>query len=295
MTSSDLRLQLKAILQHLIGSPINGLEIKPIFGGDINQAYRVTSGNLVFFIKVNTNHYSQLFQKEAQGLTRLREVFDLRVPKVIGTHEGPSHQFLVLEYIEPGKKEKDFDFNFGRHLALGHKKQQDEPYGFSHSNFIGSTKQINDPNKSWVAFYKECRLGYQKDLAEKKGLLPPAISQRLSKLMEKLPQILPEAPNRSLLHGDLWGGNYLVDSHGHATLIDPAVYVGHYEADIAMTELFGGFSSAFYKAYEEVLPLDLDYRRYRTRIYNLYHMLNHLNLFGGSYLSSVEQLIRPFL
>ena len=165
-------------------------------------------------------------------------------------------------------------------------------YGFKNDNYIGASKQINKPKSSWITFFRECRLEPQFKMAERyfdNGFIRDAIN-----LMEKLDKILIEPIKPSLLHGDLWSGNIMTGSNGKAMLIDPAVYVGHAEADFAMTELFGSLPRAFYKAYEEVNPLQPGYKE-RRDLYNLYHLLNHLNLFGSSYLFSVIQSVKRYV
>jgi fructosamine-3-kinase len=173
-------------------------------------------------------------------------------------------------------------------LADLHRHTSDK-HGLDQDNFIGRLPQPNPPTPSWTAFYREHRIGFQMQMARQKGLLPPHRQHALARLMDRLPDLLDDqAIPPSLLHGDLWGGNYLVDAQGQAVLIDPAVYYGHREMDLAMTELFGGFSSRFYDAYDEAYPL-YGYAE-RRALYQLYYILVHLNLFGEHYGGQVDSI-----
>ena len=166
-------------------------------------------------------------------------------------------------------------------------------YGFPIDNYIGSTPQINTPKDSWVDFFRECRLHPQVRMAYDAGYLERSAMRQADSIMERLETLLPEPDHPSLLHGDLWGGNYMTGPDGKAWLIDPATYVGHREADLAMTELFGGFAPAFYSAYRSIAHVDAGYDE-RRDLYNLYHLLNHVNLFGYSYVGSVLHILNRF-
>lgn len=200
----------------------------------------------------------------------------------------------MMEFLEKGKPAKDFWESFGRQLARMHQAGTEGlagegVFGFFEDNFIGAGRQVNTPHKSWISFFRECRLKPQ--LRQAACYLSPDERQGAGRLLERLDDILEEPQRPSLLHGDLWSGNFLAGPDGRAWLIDPAAYVGHAEADLAMTELFGGFPQRFYDAYQEQSPIQAGYRG-RRDIYNLYHLLNHLNLFGESYLPSVRGIIR---
>lgn len=263
-------------------------------GGCISDAKKIKMENgELYLLKINQGS-GDMFEKEANGLRELAKANAVRVPAVLMNDKD----FILLEFIESGRKVKNFFENFGRKFAELHKFSSDS-FGFYEDNYIGSTPQKNvadeKEKESWKEFYFNKRLLFQLKLAERKGHLTSELSSAFSNLENKYDTILSggkEAP--SLLHGDLWSGNYMPDENGEACLIDPAVYYGNREADLGMTKLFGGFSSDFYKAYNEEFPLDDGYE-YRENIYKLYHVLNHLNLFGGGYYSQAVSLIKYYL
>jgi len=230
-----------------------------------------------------------MFAKEAQGLAALREPDVIRVPQplAIGSEEGVP--FLLLEWIETGTRGPQFAERLGRRLADLHRFSGDGQFGFAFDNYIGSTPQPNGVRASWIEFFAERRLRFQLTLAAEKQRVDRAVQREIEQVIDRLPQLLPEPEQPSLLHGDLWGGNLMVDDHGDPVLIDPAPYFGHREADLAMTRLFGGFPSLFYASYQESWPLSDGFEE-RVDLYNLYHLLNHLNLFGSGYLSSVRSI-----
>jgi fructosamine-3-kinase len=174
-----------------------------------------------------------------------------------------------------------------------HKAGGSDMYGFNSDNYIGSTKQINDKNALWTDFFGEKRLLYQVELARSGNLADRSMVTRVENISKRLSSLVPEPDFPSLLHGDLWSGNYLINSQGQAVLIDPAVYYGHREADLAMMRLFGGFPESVFSSYSDVYPLDRGFEK-RVDLYNLYHMLNHLNLFGPSYLGKVRSIISTY-
>lgn len=218
-----------------------------------------------------------------------------RVPRVLAFLEEGSDQLLLMEYIEPGSRGGDFHVRFGRALARLHRTNRNDRCGFYRDNHIGSTPQRNTWSSDWFRFFGEHRLLYQVNLARERGLADQQMMRRTENLVKQLPELLPGLDDNrpSLLHGDLWGGNYLVDRYGDPVLVDPAAYYGHREADLAMTGLFGGFSPAFYRAYQEEWPLEPGFDR-RRDLYNLYHLLNHLNLFGSGYLAGCQAILRRF-
>jgi fructosamine-3-kinase len=174
-----------------------------------------------------------------------------------------------------------------------HRQGRGESFGFPMDNYIGSTPQPNERHSDWHEFFAQQRLGFQVKLALDSGKLDSGLAGDIERIQSRLPDLLPNTDHPALLHGDLWGGNYMVDSNGDPVLIDPATYYGHREADLAMTQLFGGFRNAFYEAYEEEWPLERGFSE-RADLYNLYHMLNHLNIFGGGYLGSVRSIVRGY-
>lgn len=265
-----------------------------VAGGSINRASRLelADGRTVF-CKENSLRHAGLFEGEARGLVALRAADGPRVPEVYGYFDDGSSQFLLIEWIEPGRRDAAFFLRFGRELAAMHRANRSARCGFDRDNHIGATEQRNGWLDGWHEFFAERRIEFQVRLARDRGLLDAAAAASADRLASRLAGLLPDLDDgeASILHGDLWGGNYLVGDSGEPVLIDPAVYYGHREADLAMTELFGGFGGAFYTAYEEEWPLEPGYRD-RRDIYNLYHLLNHLNLFGGSYLGQCLSILR---
>jgi len=264
-------------------------------GGCINSTFLLSlSGGKKFFIKENSRSPRNMFQAEAEGLIALAEEFPLKVPLPLALGKDGSEDFLIMEYIHSAAKAGNFWVQFGSALAGMHKKGRNGQFGFSCDNYIGSTKQINDRMSCWTEFFCEKRLLFQMELARSRNLADKSISDGVEKICRNITSLLPEPDYASLLHGDLWSGNYMADDRGAAVLIDPAVYYGHREADLAMTELFGGFNRTFYTAYNETFPIDKGYGK-RKDLYNLYHMLNHLNLFGSSYSGSVRSILSSYL
>ena len=262
-----------------------------IGGGCIanSSSIKTESGNK-YFVKSYGNK-SNILKNEANGLNELAKSNTIRIPKVIVLDD----EYLVLEYIEQGSRKNNFSSEFGRQYAQMHKYKGDI-FGYLENNFIGSTPQINLPQSdSWVEFFWQNRLLYQFKLAEQNQYVDNSFREMFSKLENAFTSIVEgteETP--ALLHGDLWGGNYIVDITGSAVLIDPAVYYGHREADLAMTRMFGGFDSEFYKSYNDEYPLIHDWE-YRIDLYMLYHVMNHLNLFGSGYFSQAVSIVRKYI
>lgn len=264
-----------------------------IVGGCINDAFAVKlADGREFFVKTNPNPLPGLFAREAEGLEALTAANALRVPMVIG--EAPADAgvpaFLVLEKIVTGQPKQGFYEHFAAAFAQLH-RHQGQRFGFTSDNYLGSTPQPNGWHDDWPGFWAQHRLGHMLRLARQQGQATAELNRLGDRLLARLPHLLATDEPPSLLHGDLWGGNYLVDQDGAAVLIDPAVYYGNREADLAMTRLFGGFEASFYRAYEEEWPLAPDASR-RQPVYELYHYLNHLVLFGSGYLSACLQLLR---
>jgi fructosamine-3-kinase len=200
--------------------------------------------------------------------------------------------FIALEWLGQGAASDTSAAALGRSLAALHRVTSAE-YGLDHDNFIGANPQPNTPHANWITFFRENRLGFQMALAGEKGYLTSRRARLLERVLAHLEEWLPAQPPASLLHGDLWGGNWLTTASGEPALIDPAIYYGHREADLAFTHLFGGFPPAFYVAYRQSWPLDEGHEA-RQDLYNLYHLLNHLNLFGESYGSGVDSILRLY-
>lgn len=248
-----------------------------------------------------------MFEAEAEGLAAMRATGTIGVTEALGIGLEPEAfgqdaSFLLLTWLEPGAKQADFWETFAEELAAMHaadtaflfpERGGQTTFGFPIYNYIGSTPQINTLKSTWVDFFRECRLHPQVRWAYDAGYLERSAMRQADAVMERLESLLPEPDYLSLLHGDLWGGNYMTGPDGKAWLIDPAAYVGHREADLAMTELFGGFAPAFYSAYRSIAHVDAGYGE-RRDLYNLYHLLNHVNLFGYSYVGSVLRILNRF-
>lgn len=264
--------------------------------GGINQTQvlLLSNGERVL-LKSNSHPPKNFFECEARGLKILAQAnAGFKVPEIMGFDPSPHPHFIILEYVEEASSSKEYFEQFGQMLATLHQNTQDN-YGLDHDNFIGKIQQKNTLEKDGLHFFTEHRIGFQQELARETGKLPSKLDKRLDKLRGQLGSILNlDSERPALLHGDLWSGNHFPASVQVPCIFDPAVYYGPREADLAMTELFGAMPQTFYSAYREAFPLDPGYHE-RSKIYNLYHLLNHLNLFGGSYLSSVEAAINEFI
>jgi Fructosamine-3-kinase len=288
-------------LSTLFGSRTKVAHSSRVAGGDINEAFALTltDGSRIF-MKSNTRTNEAFFVSEATGLHAIAQTNTIRTPRILcsGTDENiDGGSFLLLEYIDAKNRTSTYWETFARQLAAMHQASTADftplgKYGFIADNFIGAGKQINTQQQSWIAFFRDCRLQPQFETAS--DYFDAADFRKITKLLDNLDTFLTEPEYPSLLHGDLWSGNFITGTDGKAWLIDPAVYVGHAEADIAMTELFGGFSPSFYEAYCKAVPMQPGYHR-RRDLYNLYHLLNHLNLFGQTYLSSVKRIIDEYV
>jgi fructosamine-3-kinase len=261
-------------------------------GGCINQALRLVDGERSWFVKVNTPGKLDMFEAEQAGLEAMHATATLRVPRPLCTGATAGHSFIVMEYIPFGAAGSGGHRRGGEQLAAMHRHTASR-FGWERDNTIGSTPQPNAWREAWVDFWREHRLGFQLRLAARNGH-GGRLQQLGERLLEGFPVLIDHAPAPSLLHGDLWGGNFGFDAAGEPVVFDPAAYYGDREAELAMTELFGGFSRDFYAAYEAAWPLDAGYGVRRT-LYNLYHVLNHLNLFGGGYAGQAESMISRLL
>jgi fructosamine-3-kinase len=273
------------------GTPFSCNERRTVSGGCINAAYVVSDKTRRFFVKLNDATKSGMFEAEAQGLREIAATQVIRVPQPIcwGTAEDAS--YLVLEFIEMGRGNAAEEL--GRQLAALHRASASR-FGWRINNTIGATPQVNTWSDSWTAFWREQRLGFQLQLAARNGAHSCLLNLG-ERLQGKLDALLQgHVPQPSLLHGDLWSGNWGCDTQGAPVIFDPAVYYGDRETDLAMTELFGGFGPRFYAAYREAYPLDPGYEVRKT-LYNLYHALNHFNLFGGGYAAQAEQMMQRLL
>lgn len=262
---------------------------QPVGGGCINEGQVLTtSTGQRLFLKQNAHAPSDMFAREAEGLAMLRaQTGGPRAPEPLVV----APDFLLLEYLPAGPLAPDYWPTFGQRLAALHAHTQPQ-FGFAHANYIGSTPQPNPWEADGFKFFTEQRLLFQGQLARERGLLTTHHLRQLEHLAARLPALIPEQP-ASAVHGDLWSGNIIPGPAGHACLIDPAAHYGWAEADLAMTMLFGTLPAAFYAAYTAARPLPTGWQQ-RMEIYNLYHLLNHLNLFGGGYLGGVLEVLRKY-
>ncbi|HFD91662.1 MAG TPA: fructosamine kinase family protein [Gammaproteobacteria bacterium] len=284
-----------AIAEHIsaeTGRPFNADKRRAIGGGCINSATLIQDGEQRFFVKLNDADSLPMFAAERAGLEEIIATGAIRAPRPLCHGSSDSQAYLVMEYIENGPPRADMAL-LGEQLAAMHRTQSAQ-YGWKIDNTIGATPQDNTCDDDWCRFWGERRLAPQLELATRNGY-GGILWKRGERLLEKLPQLLDgHQPPPSLLHGDLWSGNYTFDVQGRPVIFDPAVYYGDREADLAMTELFGGFSTDFYRAYESAWPLPEGYAM-RKHLYNLYHILNHANLFGGGYVDQAANIIDRLL
>lgn len=290
-TASPLWATVAAQISRHTGQAFTPENLTPVSGGCINQAFCIRDRERQYFVKLNKAGDLAMFEAEAAGLEEILDSASLRVPQPLCYGNNADDAWLVLEFIDLQSRGNAAALGFG--LANMHRHTA-EAFGWVRDNTIGSTPQKNATDSDWISFWRQYRLGYQLNLARKNGY-----AGSLQSLGERLLSefhhfftdtlLLP-----SLLHGDLWGGNYAFDQDGQPVIFDPAVYYGDREADLAMTELFGGFPPDFQAAYRDTWPVKTGYIT-RKQLYNLYHILNHLNLFGPQYLSQAETTMKKLL
>ena len=261
-------------------------------GGCINSAFRLSDGSQTWFVKRNRAELLDMFEAEAEGLNALADSDTIKVPRALCTGLSGSSSFIVIEYLSIGHGGSEGWREAGTRLAALHRTRAGR-FGWQRANTIGATVQHNEPQEDWIEFWREQRLGFQLTEAARNGYRG-RLQALGEQLLQRFPALIDHAPRPSLLHGDLWGGNIGFTRSGEPVIYDPATYFGDREAELAMTELFGGFGSDFYAAYQEAWPLDPGYRLRKT-LYNLYHVLNHLNLFGGGYASQAERMMQTLL
>ena len=284
---------LRAALEEYLGDPIE--EHASVGGGCIANGCRIETDTRSYFLKWGDASVARTFPGEAVGLEALSAAASaIEVPTVVH-HAPPTDDtpgFLLMQWINSGRKGLDFWSTFGEELAALHRHTHDQ-YGFAASNFIGRLPQDNTWTAPWPSFFRKRRLAPQVQMAQERGYWRPEWDPALRTLYQRLPDLLPAHPPASVLHGDLWSGNFMVTAIGVPALIDPAVYYGHRETDVAMTELFGGFDASFYDAYRRAWALEPGYEK-RRDIYNLYHLINHLNHFGARYAAQVDGVLQHF-
>lgn len=276
-------------ITELTGQPFAGTPQGSRGGGCIHENQVISDGERQFFIKINRESQLDLFITEALGLQALAAVNCIKIPQVIGWGTVEGQAYLILEFLT--LTQRGNWFLMGQQLAQLHRQSVGQKFGWERNNYIGATPQKNDWHSDWADFFCKCRLGYQLQLARRRGGHFPHTEKLLNRVRQvlNLTQVEPV-----LVHGDLWGGNVAFTSAGEPVIFDPAVYYGHREVDVAMSELFGGFSPAFYQGYQSEWALADGYAE-RKIIYNLYHILNHFNLFGGSYWQQAERMMAEIM
>lgn len=264
------------------------VDFQPVGGGCINNGMRlVTSSGEKFFLKMNSFAPKDMFEREMEGLKTLDVPEGPKVPRPYIF--GPD--FILMEDLQPARRVVRYWEDFGKQMAGLHKHTSPQ-FGFGADNYIGSTPQLNNWTDDGYVFFARQRLIYQVELAFEKGLIEVTVRRAVEKLASRLKDLIPPQP-ASLIHGDLWSGNATSDQYGNPAVIDPAAHYGWGEADLAMTALFGKFPDGFYRAYQDVRPLENGFKE-RFPIYNLYHLINHVNLFGGGYLGQVKSILMRF-
>lgn len=263
-----------------------------ISGGSINNAFKVETSSNVYFVKWNqARKYPGMFEKEARGLELLKNANEIFIPAVIGCDFDHDFSIIVLEYVEPAREVKSFWEDFGGSLARLH-KHTDENFGLDHDNYIGSLEQYNSYHNNWIEFFINQRLAIQIKMARDKGLIDKAMIMKFEKMYHHLTDFFPvEKP--SLIHGDLWSGNFMTNAMGEPCILDPAVHYGHRLMDIGMSMLFGGFTPEFYDSYNRTFPMESNWRK-SVEIANLYPLMVHVNLFGAGYTGSVRSILSGF-
>ena len=273
------------------GLKVGKLVANPVSGGDINRAYRLNDGQHQFFVKTNSPERLMMFEAEMIGLNEIQSSNSIRAPRAFGCGMVGQQAFIVMEYIElSGRPDPVL---LAQQLATMHRYTRDQ-FGFAVDNTIGSTPQVNSFSRDWAGFWQQQRLGYQLSLARTNGFGNELFDTGM-RLNEQVSHFFSDyTPLASLLHGDLWSGNQGADGAGNPVIYDPACYYGDHEADLAMMELFGSPGQRFFDAYDDLFPIEAGYN-VRRELYNLYHILNHANLFGASYLSQAKQMIASLL
>lgn len=291
--NSGLIRKLERVVQKETGISVTYLKNRPLSGGCINNGYEFVTDRGSFFVKTNfAGRYPGMFSAEARGLQILASANVMKIPGVIASGEFENTSFLVLEFIHSASKTPNYWTDFAQKLAQLHKNTA-LFFGLDHDNYIGSLQQSNRQTQKWIEFFISQRLEPLVTKAIASGLLDSQTAQRFDRLFSKLDQLIPEE-KPALLHGDLWSGNVMTDEKGEVCLIDPAVYYGHREVDLAFSTLFGAFPVEFYDVYNESFPLEKGWKQ-RIDLFNLYPLLVHLLLFGRSYYTSVKSNLENYV
>jgi fructosamine-3-kinase len=290
--SANMHTQWQQALSKKLNISVSIKNVGVIAGGSINEGSRIQTDHGVYFVKTNdAEPFPGMFEAEAKGLQFLAAHTSFLIPEALATGVMESIQWILMPYITPAPKKATYWEDFGRKLAEMHQRSAPQ-FGLEYDNYLGSLPQYNAWTPSWYEFFVEQRLKPQLRMAEERGLASAEMHRYFEKLYKKAHTLFPAEP-AAALHGDLWTGNFMTDANGNATFFDPAVYYGHREMDIAMSKLFGGFDKRFYDAYNEVYPLEKGWEN-RIHIANLYPLMAHVNIFGGSYTSQVMGALRKY-
>jgi len=280
-------------IENKVGKETEVYRVSIVGGGSINDARRIETSEGNFFAKINrATEFPGMFEAELKGLEFLKDHSSFKIPLPVSTGETEEIQWILMENINSTTKRDDFWEMFGRRLAAMHRNGGDE-FGLTYDNYLGSLVQKNDTRDKWTEFFPDMRIRPQLEMAKSQGLASNEMLRLFDKLFSRIERYFPEE-SPAAVHGDLWTGNFMTDSQGEAVIFDPAVYYGHREMDLGMSKLFGGFDGRFYEAYNEAYPLEPGWED-RIHIANLYPLLAHLNLFGGSYSSQVMNILRKHL
>lgn len=279
--------QIAQAISEATGEDFAIADTRSVSGGCINQGYKISGNDAKYFLKLNQASQEEMFAAEALGLKQMYATQTITVPQPVCWGTANDSSYIVMQWLDLGGGNSQSWSGMGRQLAAMHREGISNKFGWERNNTIGSTPQINTEEDNWADFFAEHRIGYQLKLAKRRGGSFPDTNKIVNAVRNKLADRKPQA---SLVHGDLWSGNAAISSDGSPVILDPATYYGDRETDLAMTELFGGFPTAFYRGYNSAWQLDSGYQQ-RKNIYNLYHILNHFNLFGGGYANQAKRMI----
>jgi fructosamine-3-kinase len=283
---------ISAILTKHIGAATKIDNLQFFYGGNFNLAVRVKSGSSEFFIKWTQGEHQGLFEAEAKNLQIIKKTGAIDVPGVLGYGTLEEKEYLMMECIQSAEKSPNYWSDFGEKLAFLHQQHTTKGHGLDYDNFLGAAKQENTWQQNGVQFFIQNRLKKQVDNAIYDRKISAEIEDKFNRLYEKLPLVIPNESS-SLLHGDLWSGNAMVNATGEITLVDPCCYFGLREAELAFTTMFGGFPTEFYESYHRTFPIEKDFHQ-RIPLYNLYPLMVHVNLFGEGYLPAVNKILSNY-
>jgi fructosamine-3-kinase len=279
-------------IEKFTGQKTELLRVGIVGGGSINDARKIDTTSGSFFAKINSDEaYPGMFEAEAKGLVFLKENSSFNIPIPLGTGVTEGVQWILMENINRAVKSEDYWEKFGQRLAEMH-RHSNSHFGFDGDNYLGSLRQLNEKKDSWPEFFSEMRLKPQLKWAKENGEATTEMLRLFEKVFNRIENIFPKEPPAAV-HGDLWTGNFMTGSDGEAVIFDPAAYYGHREMDLGMSKLFGGFDKRFYEAYHDAYPLEKGWEE-RIHIANLYPLMAHVNLFGGSYTSQVVNILRKY-